>query len=318
MDTPLVTVAVISYKAADFVVETLESIKSQTYQNIELVVADDASPDGTAEICEEWIKNNADRFVRTELIASKTNGGVVVNSNRALNATKGEWFKIIGSDDVLFPNAIEKMMLFSKEHPEATFMFGGQTYFNDFLENKQSYRSVPFGLKRSCCGDKISAKKQYYIQSKMFFGCAAASIGRTEMLREIGGFDERWYVEDWPLYINITKHGYKIFYIDDILVYRRVISTSIMNEKDANAILRKHAVKDAMGGLDYLYENSNFIWKRFYKLMKWLNFNIVKNGNDKRSWKCRFWRVMAKYLDPYNYFYATIRLKETLMRIIDK
>lgn len=317
MSNPLVTIAVISYNAADYVVETLESIKSQTYPNIELIVSDDASLDNTTEICEKWLKNNAGRFGRTELIASKKNGGVVVNSNRALNATRGEWFKIIGSDDVLLPDAIEKMIQFAAIHKEATFMFGNQIYFNDSLTNKQSYKVGKFKLVRTCTGRRVTAKEQYQILSKAFFGCAAASIGKTCMIREIGGFDERWPVEDWPLYINITKNGYKIFHINDVLVYRRIHSSSIMHERDNNAILTRHSVKDACGGLGYLYENSGFVWKRFYKLMKWLNYNIVKTGNDKRIWKCRFWRVMAKYFDPYNYYCEYLLIKERVLAMLD-
>ena len=318
MKNPLVTVAVISYKASDYVIETLESIKSQTYQNIELVISDDASPDETAIICEKWLIENKGRFVRTELIASKKNGGVVVNSNRALNAAQGEWFKIIGSDDVLFPQAVEKMIKYAEEHKSASFMFGDQIYFNNNLGNKESYRIGECPFKRTCFREKVSATDQYNILTKVFVGCAAASIGKTEMLREIGGFDERWNVEDWPLYINITKKGYRIYHIAAPLVYRRIISTSIMNESDTYAILRNHAVKDARGGLDYLYENANQIWRCFYRLSQALNNKIIKNGNDKRLWKCKFWRFMAKWLDAYNYYYAYLYLKEKCLRLLNK
>ncbi len=317
MELPLVTVAVISYKAADYVIETLESIKSQTYQNIELIVSDDASPDDTAVLCKEWLRANKDRFVRTELIESKKNGGVVVNCNRALNATKGEWFKIIGSDDVLIPNAIDIMVKYAREQKEATFMFGDQIYFNDSLTNKQSYKLKKFDLIRTCVGRGVTAKDQFHILTKVFFGCAAASIGKTSMIKGIGGFDERWPVEDWPLYINITKNGYRIYHIDDILVYRRLHSSSIMRECDDYAILSRHSVKDVCGGLGYLYENAGIVWKCFYKLMIWLNYNIVRTGNDNRIWKCRFWRVMAKYFDPYNYYYGYLLIKERILARFD-
>ena len=90
-----------------------------------------------------------------------------------------------------------------------------------------------------------------------------------------------------------------------------------MRECDDYAILSRHSVKDACGGLDYLYENAGFVWKRFYQLMKWLNYNIVRTGNDKRNWKCRFWRVMAKYFDPYNYFYGYLLIKERFLALFD-
>ena len=52
---PLVSVPVITYNSAKFVLETLESIKAQTYQNIELVISDDCSTDNTVQICRDWV-----------------------------------------------------------------------------------------------------------------------------------------------------------------------------------------------------------------------------------------------------------------------
>ena len=60
---PLVSVAVIAYNSAEYILETLESIKAQTYDKIELIVSDDCSLDGTVEICHKWIDANKSRFV---------------------------------------------------------------------------------------------------------------------------------------------------------------------------------------------------------------------------------------------------------------
>lgn len=67
-DIPLVSVSVITYNSAKTVIETLDSIKAQTYQNIELIVSDDCSTDNTVEICRDWLTKNEKRFVRMELI----------------------------------------------------------------------------------------------------------------------------------------------------------------------------------------------------------------------------------------------------------
>lgn len=65
---PLVSVSIITYNSSSTILETLDSIYSQSYQNIELIVSDDCSTDNTVEICKKWIDEHKDRFVRVELL----------------------------------------------------------------------------------------------------------------------------------------------------------------------------------------------------------------------------------------------------------
>ena len=82
---PLVSVPVITYNSSKFVLETLESIKAQTYQNIELIISDDCSTDNTVELCQKWVEENKERFVRTQIITSDLNTGVSANGYRWTN-----------------------------------------------------------------------------------------------------------------------------------------------------------------------------------------------------------------------------------------
>ena len=68
---PLVSVILVTYNSAKFVTETLESIKEQSYDNIELIITDDCSFDGTVEVCNNWIEKNKTRFVKTNIITVK-------------------------------------------------------------------------------------------------------------------------------------------------------------------------------------------------------------------------------------------------------
>ena len=104
---PLVSVLVITYNSAKFVLETLESIKAQTYQNIELIISDDCSTDNIVELCQKWVEENKERFVRTQIITSDLNTGVSANGNRGRDACQGEWIKGIAGDDLLMPNCVE-------------------------------------------------------------------------------------------------------------------------------------------------------------------------------------------------------------------
>jgi len=111
---PLVSIIVITFNSAKYVLETLESARSQTYQNLELIVSDDCSTDNTVEICRKWIDENKARFVRTELVTVKKNTGIPANFNRGLRLANGYWLKPIAGDDVLIDDAVNNIITYSK------------------------------------------------------------------------------------------------------------------------------------------------------------------------------------------------------------
>ena len=69
----LVTVVVLSYNSCSTIIETLNSVKEQTYNNIELIITDDASTDTTIEICRQWLQLNSKYFYHCNLITSAFN-----------------------------------------------------------------------------------------------------------------------------------------------------------------------------------------------------------------------------------------------------
>ena len=75
MNDIIVSVVVITYNSADYVLETLESIKKQTYKNIELIITDDKSKDNTIEICNKWLDENSKEFIKSRII-------ITANGNR--------------------------------------------------------------------------------------------------------------------------------------------------------------------------------------------------------------------------------------------
>ena len=106
-DNPLVSVLVVTYNSADYIIETLESIKAQTYANIELVLTDDGSSDNTIALAEKWIADNKTRFVDAKIITVKKNTGVSANYNRGVQACSGVWIKNVDGDDLITPNCIK-------------------------------------------------------------------------------------------------------------------------------------------------------------------------------------------------------------------
>jgi alpha-1,3-rhamnosyltransferase len=97
---PLVSIIVITYNSGRYVLETLNSIWYQTYEDMELVVSDDFSTDDTLVLCKKWIAAHKTRFTSCKIIESDENNGITKNCNRGLYASSGQWVKIIAGDDV--------------------------------------------------------------------------------------------------------------------------------------------------------------------------------------------------------------------------
>ena len=73
---PLVSVVVMTYNSSKYVLETLDSIYNQTYLNIELIITDDCSTDKTFELCNKWLLQHQNRFIRIEFITNDINTGI--------------------------------------------------------------------------------------------------------------------------------------------------------------------------------------------------------------------------------------------------
>ena len=73
---PLVSVVVVTYNDSAFIIETLESIKKQTYSNIELIVSDDGSNDDTVKLVKEWVRFNSYSFVSCKVMEVTNNSSL--------------------------------------------------------------------------------------------------------------------------------------------------------------------------------------------------------------------------------------------------
>ena len=92
---PLVSVCIPAYNNAAYIKETIDSILSQTYENLELVICDDNSKDNTAKVI-EGIKDERIKFYKNE-----KNLGMSGNWNHCLSKCSGEFIKLICADDML-------------------------------------------------------------------------------------------------------------------------------------------------------------------------------------------------------------------------
>mgnify|MGYP002655259940 CR=1 FL=1 len=91
---PTVTILVVTYNSAEFVIDTLESIRRQSWATLQLIIADDGSKDNTLQLCSNWLQEHQQRFIDCKLVTTEKNTGTCGNLNRGLQYVNGEWIKI--------------------------------------------------------------------------------------------------------------------------------------------------------------------------------------------------------------------------------
>lgn len=215
----LVSVNVVTYNSSKTVLETLESIKSQTYERLELIVTDDHSKDDTVQVCQKWIVENQNRFVRAKLVTSDTNTGVACNANRGFANSHGEWIKCVAGDDMLLPNCIELFLEFARKHPESRVIEGKSICFGSdeaVIHKNQVFQD---GLSRYF---NISHKKMYRNALRTVFLAGPPLIIKKDLIDEIGGFDVRYpCCEEFTFQVNVLKRTH-LYYLDEYVVLYRV------------------------------------------------------------------------------------------------
>jgi succinoglycan biosynthesis protein ExoO len=112
MDRPLVSVILPTYNAAPHVDHTLTSVLAQTWPELEVVVADDASRDATPDLIERWARRDA----RVRLVRLTENGGPAKARNAAIDASRGAWLALLDADDAYQPERIERLLEVAASH----------------------------------------------------------------------------------------------------------------------------------------------------------------------------------------------------------
>ena len=229
----LVSVVVQAYNSADTITRTLESVKAQDYQNIELIVTDDKSADHTIEVVTAWIEENQERFCKTQLVTTEVNTGIPGSNNRALRHVTGEYVEFLAADDCMSPDAISAYVAYCEAHPN-TIPVARVKLFSDDADC--DFSSVAAYCERCYEFALLSQKNEYrqlLIQNRI--AAPAAAFYPVKILHALRGFDEayRW-MEDYPLNVKLLKKGYRFGLLDKELIYYRISGGSITGKSTAS------------------------------------------------------------------------------------
>lgn len=236
MDNPLVSVVVITYNSAETIIETLESIKAQTYQNIELIISDDYSKDKTIIIAEKWLGCNQERFKRVIVNISDKNKGIPANCNNGCRLAAGIWIKIIAGDDALMPNCIKDYISFISKKNVIKACHSSKKVYEQFLSDKNL---ICEHFKQNNITTIPESTSEQQLNALFWGPCieACTLFFQKALFDEIKGFDERIRLsEDWAFYIKICLSGNKWYFLDKDTVKYRVNSKSVYSGSSINHI----------------------------------------------------------------------------------
>ncbi|WP_185286151.1 glycosyltransferase family 2 protein [Chryseobacterium indologenes] len=221
MNYPLVSIIVVSYNHSGYIKENLDSVKNQTYPNIQLIVADDASPDNSAEVFEQWLKDNN---YPAEKNFHSQNTGFTQTLNECIELAKGEYIKIIAADDVLHPEYTEECVSRLEALGESYGMVFTNTHtIDDSSHILQDYADY----------DALGNVDPQVFKKELIKGNRIAALSvllRTAALKATGKYDTKFIVEDYFRWLKINEK-YLIAYVPKKLTYYRLHAENISKVK---------------------------------------------------------------------------------------
>ena len=218
--TIMVSVIVPIYNVEEYLEECLESIRNQTYTNIEVILVNDGSTDGSREICESYCEKD----IRFRLI-NQENQGQSVARNRGVKESVGQYIMFVDSDDVVNTDVLEVLLPYMKTDV-------------DIVECEMTREKEAFFLNKIPTIVFEGNSKEAILNCIAFRAvkfCAFTKLYRREIVEKIP-FLEGYIYEDVFTGINYLKHIRKIIVVDYIGYYYRVRPNSTMtksfNEKN--------------------------------------------------------------------------------------
>lgn len=217
---PLVSVVCLCYNQKEFVKSALESAITQTYPNIEIIVVDDASTDGSQDEIETFLKDHPD----IKFIPLDKNLGNCAAFNMAFARTKGKYIIDLAADDLLLPVRVEMGVA----DLEMADKFYGVHFSDAFLIDREG-KILNTHYTRNRDGELVEDIPQGDIYQELirrYFINPPTVLMKREVLEALGGYDETLSYEDFDFWIRSSRK-YKYLFNKTPLVKKRVLKKSL-------------------------------------------------------------------------------------------
>lgn len=205
MNDPLVSVLMPIYNGERWLRESVESVLSQTYPRIELIMVDDHSTDGSGSLADSFRQNNV------KVIHNIKNAGINGSRNIALQSAQGFLIALLDQDDVWFPEKVSEQMALFRADASIDLVYADSYYAEDFTRlSKRSFQMC----------EPHRGYVYPYMLIKNFMPSLTVLFTR-DLLRESGVFDETyWSCADYEFIVRLCRKA-RVDYVDKPLgIYR--------------------------------------------------------------------------------------------------
>jgi len=290
----LISVIVITYNSSEFVLETLESVRNQTYRNIELIISDDGSSDDTLNKCNVWVDQNKERFVRVQVLSVKSNTGIPANSNRAIRACRGEWIKGIAGDDLLLPECVAANMDYvTSSQEEMSILFSNMQSFH--MEKGNRVVNVINNDVRSQNISGLSSQEQFEALLASNFISAPTGFCKRKLLSQYPYNELYRFAEDYPQWLKLTYNGVKLYFMDRLTVMYRCDNLSATRSFRYYYLPRMHESRVLFfwnEEIKYLGKGHEAIYNRERQEIFLYDLVDIFLSNKKSKWHSFIYRIM--------------------------
>ncbi|MBP3221664.1 MAG: glycosyltransferase family 2 protein [Neisseriaceae bacterium] len=196
-----VSVIIPCHNHAKYVGETIDSVLNQTYQNIEIIVVNDASTDNSSEVIQKYV----DKYPKIIFIDEKENIGVIEVRNKAISMAQGDYILPLDADDKIHATYIEKAVNILENNSQIGVVYAKACFFGE----------------KEGIWELANFNKENILLYNMVF---VTSLFRKEDFLHVGAYNKNMYggYEDWDLWLSFVEHNFDFYQIDEVLFYYRI------------------------------------------------------------------------------------------------
>ncbi|MBD2358444.1 glycosyltransferase family 2 protein [Tolypothrix sp. FACHB-123] len=280
---PLVSCIMIFLNAGEkFFIEAIESVFSQSYDNWELLLADDGSNDESTAIAWRYAQKYPDKVRYLEHEAHQ-NRGMSATRNLGIRHSQGEYIALLDADDIWLPQKLEKQLAILEAQPEAAMVYGSTLMWFSWTGNPEDTQR-DFGRRLGVKPDTLVQPPKLlklFLEDKASTPATCSVLMRRELVKNVGGFEE----------------SFRSMYEDQAFFYKVSLHAPVFIESSCWDRYRQHSnsscyVAQALGQYNPSQPNSAHL-----SFLNWLkNYLYKKEVKDSEVWQ-----ALNKALWPYNY-----------------
>ena len=225
--SPVVSIVTPVHNGAAFIRETIASVQAQTWDDWELLVVDDASEDGSAEIVEDLAAEDS----RIRVFRLERNGGAAVARNTAIESARGRYIAFLDGDDLWLPHKLERQLAFMRENNAA---FSYAAY--ERVDEDGRYLS-PVG---------VPPRLRYRdLLKTCYVGCLTAMYDTNVFGKRYMPLIRRR--QDYALWLELLRDGETAMGLNQVLGVYRVRSGSISSNKASTSLYTWRMYREVEG-----------------------------------------------------------------------